>query len=132
MKQSTLITTLAATLLLFATEISHAQAPAARKAASFLSRVMKGGGGSVDDIARGTAKTATGGLTVRDIKIPAKLFFKSFAGKDEDTGCEFHKNKAGGLNVYTPSGDLVGVLQPNIFGGFDVYDHNGHFMQHIN
>lgn len=91
-------------------------------------RVLKGGG----DVARAGAKIAPAALGVRSIKIPAKLFFKSFAGKDETTGCEFHKNKADGLNVYSPSGDLIGILQPNMFGGFDVYDGRGYFMEHIN
>ncbi|GDX11569.1 hypothetical protein LBMAG57_33410 [Verrucomicrobiota bacterium] len=57
---------------------------------------------------------------------------RSFVGKDNATGLEYHKNTENGLNVYSPSGELVCVLQPHMFGGFDVYDPNGYFLQRIN
>lgn len=136
MKATTLITAIAAVFSLVASHTAQAQGAAAGKAAgkalSFLSRVIKRGGSVADDAARAGARTARSKSVIRAIKLPAKLLLRSFVGKDNATGLEYHKNTENGLNVYSPSGELVCVLQPHMFGGFDVYDPNGYFLQRIN
>jgi hypothetical protein len=130
MKQLTLIPALAAIFSLLPIHSLHAQGAVGR-AAAFLNKMAKGAD-VANDAARAAPKSApAAGFGVRSIKIPGKVFFRSFVTKDETSGCEFHKNTEGGFNVYSPSGDLVGVFQPSILGGFDVYDRNGYFVQRV-